>query len=84
MRIEAGAIERQGKAVTNFDCTLPAAQSGLARESLKDPCKLDFPGLQEDAREREIEQALVNHVAEFLLELGAGFAYVGRQVHLAA
>lgn len=82
MQIEARAIERQGKAVTNFDRTLPAAQSDLARESLKDPYKLDFLGLEEDAREREIEQALVDHVADFLLELGAGFAYVGRQVHL--
>jgi hypothetical protein len=61
---------------------VPAAQSDLARESLKDPYKLDFLGLEEDAREREIEQALVDHVADFLLELGAGFAYVGRQVHL--
>jgi len=82
MQIEARAIERQGKAVTNFDRTLPAAQSDLARESLKDPYKLDFLGLEDDAREREIEQALVDHVADFLLELGAGFAYVGRQVHL--
>lgn len=82
LRIETKAIERQGKAVTNFDRTLPAAESDLARESLKDPYKLDFLGLEEDAREREIEQALVAHVADFLLELGAGFAYVGRQVHL--
>lgn len=61
MQIETRAIERQGKAVTNFDRTLPAAQSDLARESLKDPYKLDFLGLEEDAREREIEQALVDH-----------------------
>jgi predicted nuclease of restriction endonuclease-like (RecB) superfamily len=70
MQIEARAIERQGKAVTNFDRTLPAAQSDLARESLKDPYKLDFLGLEDDAREREIEQALVDHVADFLLEVG--------------
>jgi predicted nuclease of restriction endonuclease-like (RecB) superfamily len=82
MQIETRAIDRQGKAVTNFDRTLPTTQSDLARESLKDPYKLDFLGLNEDAREREIEQALVDHVADFLLELGAGFAYVGRQVHL--
>jgi predicted nuclease of restriction endonuclease-like (RecB) superfamily len=82
LQIEAKAVERQGKAVTNFDRTLPAVQSDLARESLKDPCKLDFLGLEEGAREREIEQALVDHVADFLIELGAGFAYVGRQVHL--
>ena len=82
MQIETRAIERQGKAVTNSDRTLLAARSDLARESLKDPYKLDFLGLEEDAREREIEQALVDHVADFLLELGAGFAYVVRQVHL--
>jgi predicted nuclease of restriction endonuclease-like (RecB) superfamily len=82
MQIETKAVERQGRAVTNFDRTLPAVQSDLARESLKDPYKLDFLGLEEDAREREIEQALVDHVADFLIELGAGFAYVGRQVHL--
>jgi len=81
-QIEVQALERQGKAVTNFDRTLPAVQSDLARETLKDPYKLDFLGLEADAREREIEQALVDHVADFLIELGAGFAYVGRQVHL--
>lgn len=81
-KLQARAIERLGMAVTNFELTLPAVQSDLARESLKDPYKLDFLGLAEDAREREIEQAIVDHVAEFLLELGAGFAYVGRQIHL--
>lgn len=82
MQIETRAIERQGKALTNFARTLPAKHSDLARESLKDPYKLDFLGLEDDARERQIEQALVDHVADFLIELGAGFAYVGRQVHL--
>ncbi|PWJ25765.1 putative nuclease of restriction endonuclease-like (RecB) superfamily [Branchiibius hedensis] len=82
IQIETRAIERQGSAVTNFPVTLPPAQSDLAQEALKDPYKLDFLGLDADAREREIEQALVDHVADFLLELGAGFAYVGRQVHL--
>ena len=82
LQIEARAIERQGRATTNFDKTLPAPQSDLAREVLKDPYKLDFLGLSDEAQEREIEQALVDHVADFLIELGAGFAYVGRQVHL--
>lgn len=82
IKIDARTLERQGRAVTNFERTLPAVRSDLARESLKDPYKLDFLGLAEDAQEREIEQAIVDHVAEFLLELGAGFAYVGRQVHL--
>ena len=80
--IEAKTLERQGRAVTNFDKTLPAAESGLARESLKDPYKLDFLGLGKEAEERAIEQAIVDHVTQFLIELGAGFAYVGRQVHL--
>lgn len=82
MQIEVKAIERQGKAVTNFDAALPKPQSDLAREALKDPYKLDFLGLTKDAHEREIEQAIVDHVSRFLVELGAGFAYVGRQMHL--
>ena len=56
--------------------------SVLARESLKDPYRLDSLGLGEEAQERAIEQALVEHITRFLLELGAGFAYVGRQVPL--
>ena len=82
MQIESGLLARQGQAVTNFPLSLPRPQSDLAHESLKDPYRFDFLGLAEDAREREIEHALVKHVTEFLLELGAGFAYVGRQVLL--
>lgn len=82
IQIEARSIQRSGKAVTNFERTLPAVHSDLAREALKDPYKLDFLGLGDDAQERAIEQAIVDHVTEFLLELGAGFAYVGRQIHL--
>lgn len=80
--IEARTIERSGRAVTNFDRTLPPPQSDLAREVLKDPYKLDFLGVGKDAEERAIEQSIVDRIADFLLELGAGFAYVGRQVHL--
>jgi predicted nuclease of restriction endonuclease-like (RecB) superfamily len=80
MQIESGLLERQGKAVTNFDARLPKAQSDLARESLKDPYRFDFLNLGEEAQERAVENALVHHVTEFLLELGAGFAFVGRQV----
>ena len=68
--------------MTNFDVSLPKPQSDLARESLKDPYRLDFLGLGREAGERAIENALVKHVTEFLLELGAGFAFVGRQVLL--
>ncbi len=82
MHIENRLLERSGAAVTNFEARLPAPQSDLARESLKDPYRFDFLGLSEEAHERDIETALVRHVTEFLLELGAGFAFVGRQVLL--
>jgi predicted nuclease of restriction endonuclease-like (RecB) superfamily len=82
MQIETRQLERQGRAITNFAQALPAPQSDLARESLKDPYRFDFLGIGDEALEREIEQALVEHVTEFLLELGAGFAFVGRQVHV--
>lgn len=82
IHIETRLLERSGKAATNFELTLPKPQSDLARESLKDPYRLDFLGLSREAGERAIENALVRHVTEFLLELGAGFAFVGRQVLL--
>ena len=82
MQIETRQLERQGRAITNFAQALPAPQSDLARESLKDPYRFDFLGIGDGALEREIEKALVEHVTEFLLELGAGFAFVGRQVHV--
>jgi predicted nuclease of restriction endonuclease-like (RecB) superfamily len=82
MQIETRLIERQGNAVSNFDQRLPKPDSDLARESIKDPYRFDFLGLTEEAQEREIEGALVKHVTQFLLELGAGFAFVGRQVLL--
>lgn len=73
---------RQGAAVTNFETTLPSPDSDLAREALKDPYVFDFLTLAEDAQEREIERGLMAHVERFLLELGAGFAFVGRQMQL--
>ena len=82
MQIETRLLERSGKAVTNFEFSLPTPQSDLARQSLKDPYRFDFLGLTDKAQEREVENALVKHVTEFLLELGAGFAFVGRQVLL--
>lgn len=82
MQIETRLLERQGNAITNFEQCLPKPESDLARESLKDPYRFDFLGLGDEAQEREIEHALVRHVTEFLLELGAGFAFVGKQVHL--
>jgi predicted nuclease of restriction endonuclease-like (RecB) superfamily len=82
IQIETSLLERTGKAATNFDASLPEPHSDLARETLKDPYRFDFLGLTDKAQEREIENALVKHVTEFLLELGAGFAFVGRQVLL--
>lgn len=82
IQIETGLLEREGKAVTNFAVRLPKPTSDLARESLKDPYRLNFLGLGEDADERAIETALMGHITRFLLELRAGFAFVGKQVHL--
>ena len=82
IQIENRLHERSGAALTNFEASLPKPQSDPARESLKDPYRFDFLGLNDEAQEREVEHALVRHVTEFLLELGAGFAFVGRQVLL--
>ncbi len=81
-QIESGLYHRKGKAITNFDRTLSAPQSDLAREMLKDPYVFDFLGLTEDIRERELEKQLIARIRDFLLELGVGFAFVGSQVHL--
>ena len=82
IHIETRRLERSGKAVTNFIERLPAPGTDLARQSLKDPYLFDFLDVGKEADEREIETALVKHITQFLLELGAGFAFVGRQVHL--
>lgn len=73
---------RQGAAVSNFIARLPASESALAQETLKDPYLFDFLGLGNEAQEREIEDGLVRHITRFLLELGAGFAFMGRQYRL--
>ena len=78
-QIESGLYERSGKATTNFMDTLPKPHSELARESLKDPYKLDFLTLHEKAQEKDIEEQLVSNITSFLLELGSGFSFVGRQ-----
>lgn len=80
--IESDLYARQGKAVTNFKTTLPAPQSDLAQQLLKDPYNFDFLTLHTEAMERELEEGLLEHITRFLLELGEGFAFVGRQVHL--
>ena len=82
LNIKSRLQQRQGSAVTNFGARLPAADSALAQETLKDPYLFDFLGLGHDAQEREIEVGLIRHITRFLLELGAGFAFVGRQFRL--
>ena len=82
LMIEARAHERQGKAVTNFARRLAPPQSDLATQTLKDPYIFDFLALEEPFHERELETGLLAHVEKFLLELGQGFAFVGRQYHL--
>ena len=79
MQIETDLYGRQGKAVSNFTSTLPAIDSDLAAQTLKDPYNFDFLGLAQDAYERDIENALLVHIKRFLLELGEGFAFVGQQ-----
>ncbi|WP_425386439.1 PDDEXK nuclease domain-containing protein [Wolbachia endosymbiont (group A) of Barypeithes pellucidus] len=82
MQIELGLHKRQGKAITNFKEKLPSSQSDLAHYTLKDPYIFDFLSIGKDAHEREVEKGLVGHMEKFLLELGEGFAFVGRQFHL--
>ena len=83
MQIDGQAHERQGKALTNFKSTLPPPDSDMAAQVFKDPYLFDFLGTADPRREREVEQALVDHIQRFLLELGSGFAFVGKQVQLA-
>ena len=80
--IETQLHKREGKAITNFRRTLPPPQSDLAEQTLKDPYNFDFLTLRADAHERDLEQGLLDHIQKFLLELGVGFAFVGRQYHL--
>lgn len=81
-QIETRLHARQGNAVNNFARTLPAPQSDLAQQILKDPYNFDFLTLGKDAQERHLERGLVTHIREFLLELGQGFAFVGSQYPL--
>ena len=75
-------IERSGKSVNNFPAALPPADSDMANQIFKDPYLFDFLGTDMPRREVEIERKLTEHIQKFLLELGQGFAFVGRQVHL--
>lgn len=81
-QIESGLWQRAGQALNNFAQTLPTPQSDLAQQMLKDPYVFDFLSLTPEHTERELEKALIDHITHFFLELGAGFAYIGRQVPL--
>lgn len=82
LQIDSDAHLREGAALTNFQATLPPPTSDMAVLAFKDPYLFDFLGTADPRREREVELALVEHVQRFLLELGSGFAFMGRQVHL--
>lgn len=82
MQIETQLHKRQSKAISNFDQKLELSQSDLANQTLKDPYIFDFLSIGKEAKEREVEKALIVHIEKFLLELGEGFAFVGRQYHL--
>lgn len=80
--IKTNLYKRQGKALTNFETTLPQHQSALAKETLKNPYIFDFLSISEEMQERDVEQSLIRHIRKFMLELGKGFAYVGNQYNL--
>lgn len=81
-QIDSDLYHRQGKAITNFQSKLPEPQSDLAEQTLKNPYNFDFLALREKYDEKELEDALIKQITQFLLELGTGFSYLGRQVHL--
>ncbi len=82
LQIESNLYAREGRSINNFQETLPSPQSDLAHQILKDPYTFDFLSLGKEAYEREIEKELVKHIEKFLLELGVGFAFVGKQYKL--
>src|SRR5256885_14402636 len=82
MQIETAAHLRQGRAASNFALRLPPPDSDLVQQTLKDPYLFDFLTLESGFHERELETGLITHLEKFLLELGQGFAFVGRQYHL--
>ena len=82
IQIETRLHERQGKAINNFQTALPPTDSDMTAQIFKDPYIFDFLGTADPRRKAELEQKLIDHMQQFLLELGQGFAFVGRQVHL--
>jgi len=79
-QIESALHKREGRAITNFPLILPKPQSDLAQQTLKDPYVFDFLSMSDDYNERDLEKGLIVHLTNFLLELGAGFSFIGRQV----
>lgn len=82
LQLKSNLYARTGKAITNFSRTLPSPQSDLAQQTLKDPYTFDFMAMTEPFNERDVERQLTQHITQFLLELGKGFAFIGRQYHL--
>ena len=81
-QLNSNLYENRGSAITNFDATLPISQSEAAKELLKKEYDLSFITVEEVKREKDLENALANNITRFLLELGRGFSYVGRQMEL--
>jgi predicted nuclease of restriction endonuclease-like (RecB) superfamily len=81
-QMESGLYRREGKSVNNFAVALPKPQSDLAKQTLKDPYLFDFLTMTKEYNERDLERGLIAHITQFLLELGAGFAYIGRQIRI--
>lgn len=82
LQVKSDLYNRKGNAITNFKSTLPKLQSDLAQQTIKDPYVFDFMSLTEPFKEKDIEDQLISHVSKFLLELGKGFAFIGKQYHL--
>jgi predicted nuclease of restriction endonuclease-like (RecB) superfamily len=82
LQIKSDLFSRQGTSISNFKATLPAPQSDLAQQTIKDPFSFDFLTMTQPYNERDIENQLIEHITKFLLELGKGFAFVGKQYHL--
>lgn len=82
LQLKSSLYARAGKAVSNFSRTLPSPQSDLAQQTLKDPYTFDFMAMTAPYNERDVEQQLTRHITQFLLELGKGFAFIGKQYHL--
>ena len=81
-QMESGLYGREGKSITNFEKRLPALHSDLARQTLKDPYNFDFLTIREGYDEKELQKEMVDKISDFLLELGEGFAYIGKEYHL--